>query len=209
MATTLSLMAVFVPVGFMGGIVGRVHVVVRADGGVRDRRLAARVVHADADALLAVHQGAGTTAAGAGASRLEGLAVLPSDRSRLHGDAALVDGAPLGVVVLTCVLVIASIVPLFMVIGKNFVPDDDRSEFQVTVRTPEGSGLAATLTVLERVAGDLRAFPEVTDTLGTVGGGAAAAWTPMGTGGGAPASTRDRSSSSWCAEGRARRRRRT
>ena len=64
-----------------------------------------------------------------------------------------------GVVVLACVLVIASIVPLFMVIGKNFVPDDDRSEFQVTVRTPEGSGLAATLTVLERVAADLRGVP--------------------------------------------------
>jgi HAE1 family hydrophobic/amphiphilic exporter-1 len=86
------------------------------------------------------------------------------------------------VVVATCALVIFSIVPLFMRIGKNFVPDDDRSEYQVTLRTPEGSGLAATLTVLERVAADLRRFPEVTDTLSTIGGGTMG-MNPMGTGG--------------------------
>jgi HAE1 family hydrophobic/amphiphilic exporter-1 len=80
------------------------------------------------------------------------------------------------------VLVIASIVPLFMIIGKNFVPEDDRGEFQVTIRTPEGSGLAATLTVLERVAADLREYPEVTDTLSTIGGGMAM-MNPMGVGG--------------------------
>jgi multidrug efflux pump subunit AcrB len=88
-----------------------------------------------------------------------------------------------GAIVITCVLVIASIVPLFMAIGKNFVPEDDRSEFQVRVRTPEGSGLPATVTVLERIAAELRTYPEVTDTLTTVGG-AGDGMGPMG--GGAP-----------------------
>src|SRR5205823_11131254 len=66
--------------------------------------------------------------------------------------------------------VIASIFPLFGKVGKNFTPSDDRSEFQISVKTAEGSGLAATLTVLERVAADIRRYPEVRDTLVTVGG---------------------------------------
>ena len=64
-----------------------------------------------------------------------------------------------------------SIVPLFMVIGKNFVPVDDRSEFSISVRTPEGSSLAATASVVERIARDVQAMPGVLTTLTTVGGG--------------------------------------
>ena len=43
LATTLSLIAVFLPVAFMGGIVGRFLNSLRPHDGVRDRRLAARV----------------------------------------------------------------------------------------------------------------------------------------------------------------------
>jgi HAE1 family hydrophobic/amphiphilic exporter-1 len=69
------------------------------------------------------------------------------------------------------VLVILSIVPLFMFVGKNFLPVDDQSQFEVTVRAPEGSTLAATSAVVERMAGELRQLPGVTDTLVTIGGG--------------------------------------
>ncbi|HZN11960.1 MAG TPA: efflux RND transporter permease subunit, partial [Blastocatellia bacterium] len=74
-------------------------------------------------------------------------------------------------VVALCGLTVVSIVPLFMFVGKNFLPVDDQSQFEVTVRTPEGSTLAATSTVLERMAAELRRLPGVTDTLTTVGGG--------------------------------------
>ena len=74
-------------------------------------------------------------------------------------------------VVLLCGLVIASIVPLFMLVDVNFTPTDDQSEFEVSVRTTEGSTLAATTTVLERIARDIKTQPGVTDTLVTVGGG--------------------------------------
>jgi HAE1 family hydrophobic/amphiphilic exporter-1 len=85
-------------------------------------------------------------------------------------------------VVVVCALVIASIVPLFQMIGKSFVPDDDRSEFQVSVRAPEGAGLAATTTILERIASDLRKYPEVVDTLTTIGGSGGGGMGPMGGG---------------------------
>jgi HAE1 family hydrophobic/amphiphilic exporter-1 len=75
------------------------------------------------------------------------------------------------VVVGLCALVIVSIVPLFMFVGKNFLPVDDQSQFEVNVRAPEGSTLAATSNTLERIATDLRRLPGVTDTLVTIGGG--------------------------------------
>jgi HAE1 family hydrophobic/amphiphilic exporter-1 len=70
-----------------------------------------------------------------------------------------------------CVLVIFSIVPLFKVVGKSFTPVDDRSEYLVTIRTPEGTSLAATTNVMERIARDIRGLPHVLATLTTVGGG--------------------------------------
>src|SRR5262249_13930585 len=69
------------------------------------------------------------------------------------------------------VVVVISIVPLFMVVGKSFTPVDDRSEFQLTMRAPEGTSLAATATIAERIARDIRALPYVTDTLTSVGSG--------------------------------------
>jgi HAE1 family hydrophobic/amphiphilic exporter-1 len=56
-----------------------------------------------------------------------------------------------------------------MMVGKNFVPQDDRSEFAINVRAPEGTTLAATLTIAERIARELRGLPEVETTLTTIG----------------------------------------
>jgi HAE1 family hydrophobic/amphiphilic exporter-1 len=75
------------------------------------------------------------------------------------------------VVVALCGAVILSIAPLFMLVGKNFLPVDDQSQFEISVRAAEGSTLAATTTVVERIAEDVRKLPGVTDTLVTVGGG--------------------------------------
>ena len=75
------------------------------------------------------------------------------------------------VIVTLCVLVFLSIVPLFMFVGKNFLPVDDQSHFEVTIRAQEGSSLGATAQIFERVASEIRKMPGVTDTLVTVGGG--------------------------------------
>jgi HAE1 family hydrophobic/amphiphilic exporter-1 len=76
------------------------------------------------------------------------------------------------VVVTLCGLVIVSIIPLFRFVGKNFLPVDDQSQFEVTVRTPEGSTLAATSALVEKIATDIRRqLPGVTDTLVTIGAG--------------------------------------
>ncbi len=72
-------------------------------------------------------------------------------------------------VVLASVLVVLSIIPLFMLVGKNFLPDDDASQYNVIVRTPEGTSLAATTNFAERVAQDIRQLPGISHTLMTAG----------------------------------------
>ncbi len=238
MATTLSLLAVFIPVGFMGGIVGRfmssfgltssfaigVSLIVSF---TLTPMLAARLIkrkdEGDVPAAAGGGGGGGVAPEDAGASALlaDGSKVLAGEPAK-HDDEYL-DGvaeratrarqemspreesAPADehhhaghgskqsrfyrpidrtytkllrwsmahrwAVVAMCVLVIISIVPLFMVIGKNFLPVDDQSQFEVSLRAPEGSTLAATSAIVERISTDLRQLPGVTDTLTTIGGG--------------------------------------
>jgi len=78
-------------------------------------------------------------------------------------------------IVAACLLVILSIVPLFMFVGKNFLPVDDQSQFEVSLRTDEGTSLQASSVLFERIAADIRTLPGVTDTLITAGGGQASA----------------------------------
>jgi HAE1 family hydrophobic/amphiphilic exporter-1 len=68
--------------------------------------------------------------------------------------------------VVLCILVVASIYPLFKYVGMAFLPDEDESAFQVNVRGPQGTSLAATQSILERIARDIREqLPGVQNTL--------------------------------------------
>jgi HAE1 family hydrophobic/amphiphilic exporter-1 len=82
----------------------------------------------------------------------------------------------------TCALVIASAYPLYRMSGVNFTPDEDESRFQVSVRLPVGSSLAATQSVLSRVARDIREqLPGVSDTLEITGFGGSGGQANSGT----------------------------
>ncbi|MFT3713750.1 MAG: efflux RND transporter permease subunit [Archangium sp.] len=63
--------------------------------------------------------------------------------------------------------------PLGAKAKKGFLPVDDRAQFEVVVRLPEGRSVPATELVGERVARIIRAMPEVTATLVTIGDDAA------------------------------------
>lgn len=75
------------------------------------------------------------------------------------------------VIVVTVVAVLASNVLWFSIIGFDFIPQDDESQFQIALETAPGTTLSATATVAERIAREMRALPGVTDTLTTVGSG--------------------------------------
>jgi len=177
MATTLSLLAVFLPVGFMGGIVGRF----MSSFGLTSSfaiavsllvsftltpMLAARLIKRSNDAEEGpIERRIEPSDHGSKQSRF----YRPVERT--YTRLLTWSMAHRWVIVTSCLIVILSIVPLFMFVGKNFLPVDDQSQFEINVRAPEGSTLATTSTLAERISADIRKLPGVTDTLTTIGGG--------------------------------------
>jgi HAE1 family hydrophobic/amphiphilic exporter-1 len=77
------------------------------------------------------------------------------------------------VIATLAVLVLFSSVPIFRVVNVNFTPQDDQSEFDVSLRAPEGTSLEATEVLSNRVATAIRELPEVVYTMVTVAGDSA------------------------------------
>ncbi|MGE0104103.1 MAG: efflux RND transporter permease subunit [Blastocatellales bacterium] len=72
-------------------------------------------------------------------------------------------------VVAVAVLVVLSTVPLFIAVGKDFFPQDDQDEFEVMLRADEGTSLQATLDIAQKVAAEIRKQPHIDYTLTTIG----------------------------------------
>jgi HAE1 family hydrophobic/amphiphilic exporter-1 len=73
------------------------------------------------------------------------------------------------VIVAVSIVVALSSAPLFMLVGKDFLPVDDQSEFEVTVRMPVGSSLEGTDAMMKRLEAEMRTLPGVKHLLTTVG----------------------------------------
>ncbi|MEB2360155.1 MAG: efflux RND transporter permease subunit [Bryobacteraceae bacterium] len=73
------------------------------------------------------------------------------------------------IVAFVSLLVVASTAPLFMAVGKSFLPTDDQSEFEVTVRMPAGSALAGTEAMMRELEEELKTLPGIRDLLTTIG----------------------------------------
>jgi HAE1 family hydrophobic/amphiphilic exporter-1 len=169
-ATTSSILAVFVPVAFMKGIVGRffyqfgitVSVAVAVSMLVsftltpmlssrflRSSHAAKRgFVYRAIEALLA------------GMDRVYGATVSAALRHRT-------------ITLLVAGLALAASFVAVSRVKSEFLPPEDRAEFSVNVELPTGSSLSATSAVTESVAADLRKYaPGLLHTFTTVGGGA-------------------------------------
>jgi hydrophobic/amphiphilic exporter-1 (mainly G- bacteria), HAE1 family len=167
MATTLSLLAVFIPIGFMGGIVGRF---MSSFGFTSAFAIAVSLLVSftltpmlSSRFLKVKHTEDGRAHHSSKESKF--FAFLDRYYTRMlewsmhHRKTMVAISAAVSL----------SAIPLFMVVGKSFVPSDDRSEFSVAVRAPEGTSLAATLTIADRIARDIRGLPGVKATLTTIG----------------------------------------
>jgi len=73
------------------------------------------------------------------------------------------------VIVVLSLLVFVSVVPLFMMVGKDFLPVDDQSEFEVVVRLPLGSSISGTEQVMHSVEDEMRKLPGVEFLLTKIG----------------------------------------
>ena len=164
LATSISLVAVFLPVAFMGGIVGRFM-----------NSFGVTMAFAIGVSLLVAF-----TLTPMLASRWLRPRELAADKtSREIGFYARVERSYLRLldwamshrwaVVLVAVIVVASTVPLGVVANKNFLPIDDESQFEVLVRAPEGSSLESTQTILQSIGRRVRELPGVEYTLLSIG----------------------------------------
>lgn len=180
MATTLSLVVIFLPVAFMGGLVGRfwnsfgltatfailVSLVVAF---TLTPMLCARMLKSavnsvePSETLGKGHAGHGQQRQGSKATRI--YTVLERNYDRLlvwclnHRAAVLLFAA----------LLLFSTVPIGRQMKPDFVVDDDMSEFEVIVETPPGSSLDRSDGILRRLEADLNSIPEVQHLFTTIG----------------------------------------
>jgi len=191
LATTLSLLAVFVPVGFMTGIVGRfmssfgltaaaaiaVSLIVSF---TLTPMLAARWIRPKEETID--DESDIDVITGEEADPIEVPPKHVSHDSKAGWFYRKIDGTYTWLlklsmrfrwaVVLICVITVASIYPLYKYVGMAFLPDEDESLFQVNLRGPQGTSLSGTQSILDRIARDIRAqVPGVKNTLVLAGFG--------------------------------------
>lgn len=175
MATTFSIVAVFVPVAFMGGIIGRFFFAFGIT--VAWAVLVSLFVSFTLTPMLSawwgvnphVHGAEGGNAITRTISHFNVWFDQVSQRYRgIIGWALNHRRATIAIAAVSLVAAFA-LVPF---IGGEFSPNSDNSEFTVTFETPEGSSLAQTRAKAEQVVATLRAMDGVTYTYTTIGAGA-------------------------------------
>ena len=173
MATTFTIIAVFVPVAFMGGIVGRFFYQFGMTVGFAV--LVSLFVSFTLDPMLSSRwydpsieagrrKGWLSRALASANRRFENLHdVLGRSLDwSLHHRAAV-----LGIAVLSIVVAFA----IFGRLGSAFMPDYDRGEFQVSFKMPPGTTLRETADVGRRVTNLLKRYSEIAYSFVTIGAG--------------------------------------
>ncbi|MET0384729.1 MAG: efflux RND transporter permease subunit, partial [Polyangiales bacterium] len=169
LATTLSLLAVFVPVGFMSGVVGRF---LRSFGLTMACAILVSLLVSFTLTPMLCARGLQPHAASHGKrkpvlERLVDVVYVPIERAYMVLLRAVMRWR--WVIVLLCVASLASCIPLAKAVPGSFVPENDDAQFNVSVRAPEGTSVQATRILADRVAREIRAVRGVSHTLMTIG----------------------------------------
>jgi HAE1 family hydrophobic/amphiphilic exporter-1 len=176
MATTFSIIAVFVPVAFMKGIVGRFFYEFGIT--VAFAVLVSLFVSFTMDPMLSSRWYDPAIAAGRRRGLARWLEAFDHQLERLHNVYEKTIGFSLrhrfAVLSIALALFVASLA-VFPRLGSTFMPDYDRGEFQVAFKSAPGASLDQT----EKIAGELitviRSQPGVAYTFTTIGAGASGA----------------------------------
>ncbi len=165
MATTMSLVVIFLPMAFMTGQIGQYF-------------YSFGIVSASAF-LLSMFISFTLTPA------LCGVWLTPTDArhaaSKSRGFYTFIDrryGKMLGwslrhrsIMVLIGIAVVISSAILFPRVGKEVVPEDDQSEFNINVRLPQGTNFARTDEYVKPIEEGIRQLPEVETVYANIGSG--------------------------------------
>jgi len=181
-ATTISLIAVFMPLAFMTDIVGRF----MASFGITMSFaiLVSLLVSFTLTPSLCARWLKSRAQLSADASKAEETASAPAAHAQPHRTWVDVFYQPIErgylwfltkamrhrwVVVIICGLVLFSTPRLMAAVPKAFLPQDDESQFEVTVRAPEGTSLRSTEKILDGIAERIGKIDAVAYTVSTIG----------------------------------------
>ena len=161
-ATTFSLLVIFIPVIFMGGRVGRFFVsfgYVVAFSILMSMAISFTMTPMLCSRFLKAGDGHAASKGGPVWRVVAGFYMACLRFSLAHR----------WLIVLVSIAVFASTPTLMRIVGKDFVPRDDTSEFEVVVTLPEGTSLERADELLAEVEGRIRQVRGVTKTFTTIG----------------------------------------
>ena len=163
LATSLSLIVVFVPIAFMGGIVGRFF-----------SSFGLTVAFAIAMSLFVSFTL--TPMLCSRFLKLEGDGHSSSKSGffwrLIENSYAAILGWSLRyklVIVLVAVGVIASTPKIGAIMGFDMIPRDDQSEYEISITTPEGYSLQRTDSIVREIESKIKKLPETQNVFATVG----------------------------------------
>jgi HAE1 family hydrophobic/amphiphilic exporter-1 len=171
LATTFSLVVIFVPVSFMSSISGRFLYQFGITAAVAvlvsllvsftlTPMMSARMLRAQDAASGHGHETAG--------SRSGFYARI----DRWYEKILRATMARRRLAALVCVGVMLASIPIYKLVKVEYIPSDvDESEFEVNVNAPEGTNLASMDEAMRAVEAELRSIPGVRTVISTVGGG--------------------------------------
>jgi hydrophobic/amphiphilic exporter-1 (mainly G- bacteria), HAE1 family len=169
LATTLSLMAVFLPVAFMSGIVGRF---LYSFGLTMAFSIAVSMIVAFtltpmmAARMLPVPAPEGEERRRSVLERMSDFVYRPI--ARVYSALLAFCLRHRWVVLVAIIGSCGSTVPMCKHVGGDFLPENDEAQFEIYVQAPEGTSLESTTLIAERLARRTRQFPEIDSTLVSV-----------------------------------------
>jgi hydrophobe/amphiphile efflux-1 (HAE1) family protein len=167
LATTMSLIAVFLPVAFLGGIPGRF---LKSFGVTMAFSIAVSLLVSFT--LTPMLSSRWLKLRAPGAKKPLGERVVDAfyrPIERVYTTVLAFVMPRRWIVLIACGLALGSCVPLGGKVNKGFLPVNDEAQLEVVVRAPEGTSLAQTALISERMARELRSWPQVRMTLTTIG----------------------------------------
>ncbi|MCI0546116.1 MAG: efflux RND transporter permease subunit [Candidatus Rokubacteria bacterium] len=171
LATTLSLVVIFVPVSFMSSVSGRFlyQFGLTASVAVLVSLLVSFTLTPMMSArLLRVDD----AASGGGHDRVRSRRGFYAGLDRAYSASLAFSMRHRLLTVLVCAVVVASSVPFYRMVKQEYIPTDvDEGEFDVNVAAPRSYSMAAMDGVMQRVGEQIRSVPGVRLVLTTAGGG--------------------------------------
>jgi HAE1 family hydrophobic/amphiphilic exporter-1 len=176
LSITLSLVAVFLPIAFMGGIVGKF---LKCFGiTMAATVVVSMIVSFTLTPMISARWFKAAPPAGPGKGKSDGKRGKTDGAKWLIFYAWIESGYRVllafclkqrWIVVLAVLVSLGSVPFLMMFVRVNFIPDDDQAQFQISARAPEGTTLEATRAILDRMAREVRELNGIRYTIASVG----------------------------------------